>query len=195
MESVSKAKITGLKLENVKRIKLVEIQPAENGLTIIGGNNGEGKTSVLDGIAYALGGESFRPSALTNGDGNAYIRVDIGDYTVEILSARKSTDYEGKDAIVIRYSFTNNSDDATSFMFATQSKAFQDGVELEMAVLMDDDTYNSQDLTKEIKTGASIEVEKAFVLDSDSPVEAEVSELVSFDDEQKVEKTFDLATL
>ena len=83
MESVSKAKITGLKLENVKRIKLVEIQPAENGLTIIGGNNGEGKTSVLDGIAYALGGESFRPSALTNGDGNAYIRVDIGDYTVE----------------------------------------------------------------------------------------------------------------
>ena len=83
MESVSKAKITGLKLENVKRIKLVEIQPAEKGLTIIGGNNGEGKTSVLDGIAYALGGESFRPSALTNGDGNAYIRVDIGDYTVE----------------------------------------------------------------------------------------------------------------
>lgn len=83
MESVSKAKITGLKLENVKRIKLVEIQPVENGLTIIGGNNGEGKTSVLDGIAYALGGESFRPSALTNGDGNAYIRVDIGDYTVE----------------------------------------------------------------------------------------------------------------
>lgn len=132
---------------------------------------------------------SPEPEEGENGAGN------LGDYTVEILSARKSTDYEGKDAIVIRYSFTNNSDDATSFMFATQSKAFQDGVELEMAVLMDDDTYNSQDLTKEIKTGASIEVEKAFVLDSDSPVEAEVSELVSFDDEQKVEKTFDLATL
>lgn len=120
---------------------------------------------------------------------------NLGDYSVEILSARKSTDYEDKDAIVIRYNFTNNSDEAASFMFATQSKAFQDGVELEMAILMDDDAYNSQDLTKEIKPGASIEVEKAFVLDSDSPVEAEVTELVSFDDEEKVEKTFDLATL
>lgn len=118
----------------------------------------------------------------------------LGDYSVEILSARKSTDYEDKDAIIIRYNFTNNSDEAASFMFATQSKAFQDGVELEMAMMMDD-TYNSQDLTKEIKPGASIEVEKAFVLNGDSPVEAEVTELISFDDEEKIEKTFDLTTL
>lgn len=78
-----KAKITALKLENVKRIKLVEFQPNTDGLTIIGGNNGEGKTSVLDAIAYALGGEAFRPSALTNSDGNAYIKVEVGEYTVE----------------------------------------------------------------------------------------------------------------
>lgn len=55
-------KINTLQLENVKRIKAVQLEPAENGLTIIGGKNGQGKTSVLDAIAWALGGERHRPS-------------------------------------------------------------------------------------------------------------------------------------
>jgi predicted ATP-dependent endonuclease of OLD family len=55
-------KITTLEVENVKRVKAVRLAPGENGLTIIGGKNGQGKTSVLDAIAWALGGEKFRPS-------------------------------------------------------------------------------------------------------------------------------------
>ncbi len=55
-------KITNLELENVKRIKAVSLTPAENGLTVIGGGNGEGKTSVLDALAWALGGDKFKPS-------------------------------------------------------------------------------------------------------------------------------------
>lgn len=57
--------ITSLEIENVKRIKAVKIHPSETGLTVIGGNNGQGKTSVLDSIAWALGGERFRPSEAT----------------------------------------------------------------------------------------------------------------------------------
>lgn len=55
-------KINTLELENVKRIKAVKIEPTKNGLTVIGGRNGQGKTSVLDAIAWALGGNKFRPS-------------------------------------------------------------------------------------------------------------------------------------
>ena len=55
-------KISTLELENVKRIKAVSLAPAESGLTVIGGDNGQGKTSVLDAIAWALGGEKFKPS-------------------------------------------------------------------------------------------------------------------------------------
>ena len=55
-------KINTLELENVKRIKAVRFEPTKNGLTVIGGRNGQGKTSVLDSIAWALGGNKFRPS-------------------------------------------------------------------------------------------------------------------------------------
>lgn len=55
-------KINQLEIENVKRIRAVKVTPHETGLTIIGGNNNQGKTSVLDAIAWALGGDRYRPS-------------------------------------------------------------------------------------------------------------------------------------
>lgn len=55
-------KINKLEIENVKRVKAVKLEPTANGLTIIGGNNRQGKTSVLDSIAWALGGDRYRPS-------------------------------------------------------------------------------------------------------------------------------------
>lgn len=62
MENV---KINSLELENVKRIKAVTLKPTDTGLTIIGGDNNNGKTSVLDAIAWALGGNKFKPSKAT----------------------------------------------------------------------------------------------------------------------------------
>ena len=58
-------KINKLEIENVKRIRAVKVEPSLNGLTIIGGKNNQGKTSVLDSIAWALGGERFKPSQAT----------------------------------------------------------------------------------------------------------------------------------
>ena len=56
-------KIAKLELENVKKVRAVEFMLAANGMTVIGGKNGQGKTSVLDAIAWALGGEKYRPSS------------------------------------------------------------------------------------------------------------------------------------
>ena len=55
-------KINSFEIENVKRIKAVKLEPSANGLTVIGGKNNQGKTSVLDSIAWALGGDKFKPS-------------------------------------------------------------------------------------------------------------------------------------
>lgn len=55
-------KISSFEIENVKRVKAVAYEPTTNGLTVVGGKNGQGKTSVLDAIAWTLGGNKFAPS-------------------------------------------------------------------------------------------------------------------------------------
>lgn len=55
-------KISALQMENVKRVRTITLTPTENGLTILGGRNGQGKTSVLDAIAWALGGDRYKPT-------------------------------------------------------------------------------------------------------------------------------------
>ena len=77
-------KITALEAENVKRIKAVALTPAPTGLTLVGGNNNQGKTSVLDALAWALGGEKFRPAAAQR-DGAvapAHLRVVLSNGVV-----------------------------------------------------------------------------------------------------------------
>ena len=61
-------KINRLEIENVKRIHAAVVEPSRNGLTIIGGKNRQGKTSVLDAIAWALGGKKYQPSQAVNAD-------------------------------------------------------------------------------------------------------------------------------
>ena len=61
-EQQEAVKINSLELENVKRIKAVKLEPTKNGLTVVGGKNNQGKTSVLDAIAWALGGAKYKPS-------------------------------------------------------------------------------------------------------------------------------------
>lgn len=55
-------KINKLEIENVKRVKAVKAEFTPNGLTVIGGNNNQGKTSILDAIAWVLGGNKYKPS-------------------------------------------------------------------------------------------------------------------------------------
>jgi recombinational DNA repair ATPase RecF len=50
-------RIVKLQAENVKRLVCVEIEPSGN-LIVVGGKNGNGKTSLLDSIMMALAGKS-----------------------------------------------------------------------------------------------------------------------------------------
>jgi AAA domain len=84
-------KIIRLTSENVKRVVAVDISP--NGTLVgIGGKNGAGKSSVLDSIAYALGGERLAPTEpIRQGQAKAKITVDLGDFIVtrQFIRAKK----------------------------------------------------------------------------------------------------------
>ncbi|MBQ9347557.1 MAG: AAA family ATPase, partial [Oscillibacter sp.] len=97
-------KITQLEAENIKRIKAVQITPSANGLTIIGGNNSQGKTSALDAIVWALGGDRYRPSQPQR-DGSVlppHIRMELSNGIVVERTGKNSdlkvTDSFGKRA-------------------------------------------------------------------------------------------------
>ena len=118
----------------------------------------------------------------------------LGNYNVEIKSYRFASTFDGKPAIIITYSFTNNDDDSVAFYLALDDVAFQNGVGLNEAFLLESDAnYSSDDQLKEIKKGATIDVEIAYELnDTTTDVEVEVKELISFSN-KKVTKIFKIA--
>jgi hypothetical protein len=73
--------INALTIENVKRVKAVKIEPSKTGITIIGGKNNQGKTSILDSIAWALGGDKYKPTDATR-DGSVvppYLKLTLSN--------------------------------------------------------------------------------------------------------------------
>lgn len=75
--------IVKLMSENVKRLLAVTIEPGGAALVTVGGLNGAGKSSVLDSIGYALGGEKLVPEEpIRLGESEAKITVDLGDFVV-----------------------------------------------------------------------------------------------------------------
>lgn len=115
----------------------------------------------------------------------------LGDYKCTVKGAELCKDYEGKDAVLVTFEFTNNSSDAASFDIALDAKAFQDGIGLESAYLADDETDGLVDV--EIKPGVTKEVKKAYILrDTTTAVEMEIAQWLSFDD-SKIVTTIEIA--
>lgn len=146
--------------------------------------------------AFALGSGESETTDQGSGTTDSAEKDDsnLGDYKVEIKSSRMAKDYSGKPVIIIKYGFTNNGEEPASFTFAFDDNAYQDGVGLNEAyILADSAKYDSGNQTKEIKTGATLDVEVAYELnDTTTAVEVEVEELFSFND-SVVKKTFKIS--
>ncbi|NLC82062.1 MAG: AAA family ATPase [Lentisphaerae bacterium] len=94
--------ITSLDIENVKRVRAVRLAPSETGLTLIGGDNGQGKTSVLEAIMGALGGDAHKQPVREGADrGTVLVSLSNGVevkrvYTAAGGSRLEVTDPTGK---------------------------------------------------------------------------------------------------
>ena len=109
---------------------------------------------------------------------------------VTIDGCRVTEDYQGNPAAVVTYTFTNNSDEATSFMVALYPKVFQNGVELGTAIGSD---WDSEKYSSDVKPGSSTTVEMGYALEDMSDITVEVEELLSFSDAVLAEQTFSLS--
>jgi len=159
-------------------------------LTACGGDLGSGNGTTPPSVSQSEAGneptesQEAAPSKEADQGGNMVGSGDLGDYHVEIKGASIVKDYEDKPAILVSYAWTNNSDDTTSAMVAVIGKAFQDGVELDNAMLLDVEGYDSGAFMKDVRPGTTIDVQTAFVLTSEtSTVEFELSELISLSDD------------
>ncbi len=148
-------------------------------------------------FVFALGSGESGTSDQGEGkaDSKAAASDELGDYTVTIDSCRLAKDYAGKDIVIVKYTFTNvGNDEPTSFMVAFDDNVFQNGVGLNGSyVVAEDANYSSDNQLKEIKKGASLEVEVAYELnDTTTDIEVEVQELFSLSD-KTIKKTFKIA--
>ena len=118
----------------------------------------------------------------------------LGDYTVVIDSCRFAKDITDEPVVIVKYIFSNvENDSPVSFASAIEEQAYQNGVSLtESFILESDAKYDFSDQTKEIKKGATLEVEVAYELhDPSADVEVEVSENSFFSD-KVITKTFSI---
>lgn len=80
-------KIVNLQVENIKKIKAIDITPDGN-MVIISGENEQGKTTVLDSIWWAIGGtKNIQDEPLRTGADKGKIVLDLGD----MIATRKFT--------------------------------------------------------------------------------------------------------
>ncbi|MBQ1225759.1 MAG: DUF5067 domain-containing protein, partial [Clostridia bacterium] len=87
-------------------------------------------------------------------------------------------------------------EDPASFMFAFDDNVYQNGVGLNSCLFADDTAnYSSENQTKQIKTGATLDVEVAYVLnDTTTDLEVEVTRLIDlWDTDEMVKKTFKIS--
>ncbi len=85
--------VIGLEAENIKRLRLVRLRLEQDGsLVIVGGNNAQGKTSLLDAIAMALGGsDAIPPDPLRHGARKGKIKLDLGELVIERTFTSRGT--------------------------------------------------------------------------------------------------------
>lgn len=148
---------------------------------------------ILMFAVFALGsGEDNSTNQGTGSADSGTSAANIGDYNVEIKSCRLAKDYEGKNVVIVKYVFSNiSNDDSAAFYTSLDANVYQDGVGLnESYFVADSANYDAGNQTKAIKAGASIEVEVAYELnDTTTNIEVEVTEWISFNN-TKITKTF-----
>src|SRR5687768_16129415 len=96
-----KMRLASLEIENIKRISMVHLDTRGKNMIVIGGDNGNGKTSILDSFMYAVGGASFIPSEpLRRGARKGKVLVELVAPDGGVLYVERRVTKKGSDVAV-----------------------------------------------------------------------------------------------
>lgn len=179
-----------LSLENFKCYTSAEFDLGENGITLIKGNSGKGKTTILDGIYYALYGKGMK--LLKSGQKSC--KVVLSTHSLEITRTKgpnrlvvKRGDDIYEDAAgqgVIDNTFTNNYDgtgymkqnDTNSFILLSPTDKLHfieqyafDGLDIQTYKARIKDVVKERDIVKE-QTSAQLQLTTDVLTDKEEPV-------------------------
>ena len=174
------------------QLSLVEdewkINPTEDVIDAMVG----GMMSYANSMGETFGGSEEKTPAIETARANP---ATLGDYEVEIKSAVVTQDSDGNPAVVITYSWTNNSAETTTPLSSVTTSVFQNGIGMESTYVSDKTIYDSELYWTEVRPGTTIDVQEAFVLnDTTSPIEVEIEESFVWDTPAEIAyMEFDLA--
>lgn len=134
-------------------------------------------------VAVSGGGDDTKT---TDANGNPITTVAATaspqklDATIKITNSRIGKDYAGKSILIVDYSYTNNTSEATSFTFICTDKAYQDGIECSSIVISDEIDANKA--LNNVQPGVTYNLSVGYELQNKtSPVQIEVTSLFGGD--------------
>ena len=134
--------------------------------------------AVIFVILIGIGNSGNSSEDNTLGNTTTEAAGTIGNYNVMIKDFRITKNLSDEDILIVKYSFTNNSDKDAAFAYTISDKLFQNGVELSGVIsTYGIEDYDHKNASKEIKSGVTFELERAYFLnDIETSVDIEISD-------------------
>lgn len=121
--------------------------------------------------------------------------VTLSDFTIQIIGCARVKNYEGEPAIVVGYTWTNNSEETRVFEKSVDDQAYQGGNQLEHTILST--RYEQFDMNAsyaEVKSGETITAYQAFLLKNESDIVIQVKNWHDFGSNEVIKRTFKCPT-
>ena len=143
---------------------------------------GEARAELPPTAASSSNAAKSSEASSASAKSSAKYEVSIDDMTV-------GEDYQGNPALIVTYSWKNNSDKSSSFAATLHPRCYQNGVQLNNAIVLSG--IDSEGYLADVKPGAGTSLQMAYELkDTESPVDVEVYEFASFKGDPIISKTY-----
>ena len=132
---------------------------------------GDDPAPATEGATQEVTEESTEPEKTESSN-----TVTTDNFEITLNGATLAKDFEGNDVIVVDVTWTNNYSDAQMASVVLSIMGYQDGIQMDEAYVMQDESIDIDAKSKNIQPGTTQDVKYAFVLSnttSDVTVEAE----------------------